>query len=114
MRISDWSSDVCSSDLCDRRLALGDPYPLVGAANRRRRTRSRSLWPGGRPRPGGPGRLSFLDRRLWGYRRRLGRRERPDRRPTYRPERRRLGLGAIGSTAWREMVCRYLTYLVVA
>src|SRR3546814_11502935 len=31
MRISDWSSDVCSSDLRDRRLGLPLPYALSHA-----------------------------------------------------------------------------------
>src|SRR3546814_15100625 len=30
MRISDWSSDVCSSDLVDRIIA---PYPMAGSGN---------------------------------------------------------------------------------
>src|SRR3546814_4940874 len=29
MRISDWSSDVCSSDLCDRRRCLQDALQLL-------------------------------------------------------------------------------------
>src|SRR3546814_3382218 len=29
MRISDWSSDVCSSDLKERAPAMPEPYPLI-------------------------------------------------------------------------------------
>src|SRR3546814_2740 len=34
MRISDWSSDVCSSDLCDRADACADPSPLRALGTR--------------------------------------------------------------------------------
>src|SRR3546814_303225 len=33
MRISDWSSDVCSSDLFERTLGVGGPVGLIAAAN---------------------------------------------------------------------------------
>src|SRR3546814_3042860 len=31
MRISDWSSDVCSSDLSDQEVCIGDRYRIGGA-----------------------------------------------------------------------------------
>src|SRR3546814_7285078 len=64
MRISDWSSDVCSSDLSADRFSPGDEQRPA----RRCRLRTRiQAWPGGRPlcrriadRPARPGRASLL------------------------------------------------------
>src|SRR3546814_1984568 len=52
MRISDWSSDVCSSDLGDRRLrfgrAAGDARPAHPARRGRNEMSERDLMPGER------------------------------------------------------------------
>src|SRR3546814_19747098 len=54
MRISDWSSDVCSSDLCDRAGQRGRAYPLErNACDQRRPVPDRQCGPGGGFRPGG-------------------------------------------------------------
>src|SRR3546814_4305850 len=69
MRISDWSSDVCSSDLGGRRNDAGSQGfrgPLQGAdgAARRDRHRHPGRWPGARPcvRRGREGGISADDR----------------------------------------------------
>src|SRR3546814_17554793 len=46
MRISDWSSDVCSSDLNEKGAALsGGPFPVRDPAVRRRISRAGRAWP---------------------------------------------------------------------
>src|SRR3546814_12336772 len=118
MRISDWSSDVCSSDLLTRR------FPDRADHARALPPIARSLHGGVDDRLGG--RETWVGVVLLGgvlqeqlgkpflARRGTGRQDRPFQRADGALKLRRLLRIEIGRASWRERVCQYVSHLVVA
>src|SRR3546814_16972809 len=106
MRISDWSSDVCSSDLIGaRRLLRWRELALIGFIGLDRQRR------GGAPLPGvgGQHRIIEMDARRAVHQRMmdlLEGRDLPVGQPRYQRE--------LGRASWRERVCQYVSISVVA